>query len=187
MKRWGCALILMVALAAPAQAQTAQAQSEQAQSGQAPSVRRGLWGGFGFGVGTLSCLDDCKDRLEGFSGYGLIGGTPTENVRIGGAVTFYGRDENGQTLDFGTGLFIVQLFPGGGNFYLQAGAGFSTAELDFGLGKIEDEGAAFLGGIGYDVGLGSGRVSLVPFANWIVSSIELTPEMFQLGLGLVWN
>lgn len=173
MRRLLCAAALMLLVAVPATAQD--------------TPRQGLWGGFGLGAGTIGC-DDCSDRTSGFSGYGLIGGTLSDVVRIGAGSTFFVKEENDATLNLGSGLFIVQVFPGAGDFYFQAGAGFGTAELQVGSITVKDEGAAFLFGAGYNINLGqSGNVALVPFANWVPTSIGFSPELFQLGLGVVWN
>jgi len=173
MKRLLCAVVVLLAVAVPASAQN--------------TPRNGLWGGFGFGAGSIGC-DGCVDRTTGLSGFAVIGGTLSDVVRIGGGSTFFVKEEGNATLSLGSGLFIVQLFPGAGDFYLQAGAGFGTAELEVGNTTVTDEGAAFLIGAGYNINLGqSGNIALVPFANWVPTSIGFSPELFQLGLGLVWN
>lgn len=173
MKRLLCAAVLSALMAVPAVAQE--------------TSRQGLWGGFGFGAGSIGC-DGCTDRANGFSGYGVIGGTLSDVVRIGGGTTFFVKEEGNATLNLGSGLFILQLFPGAGDFYFQAGAGFGTAELQVGNATVKDEGAAFLIGAGYNVNLGqSGKVALVPFVNWVPTSIGFSPELLQLGLGVVWN
>jgi len=166
-------VLLALALAAPTVAQE--------------SARSGLWGGFGFGYGSRGC-EGCDDRTGGFSGMGVIGGTLSDVVRIGGGTSFFARDENDATLSIGSGLFLVQVFPGRGSFYLQGGAGFATAEVGIADVQFQDEGAAFLVGLGYtaDIG-GSGKIALVPFANWMGTSIDFNPDLFQFGVGLVWN
>jgi len=156
------------------------------------TARRGLWGGFGFGYGSLGCLDGCDDRLAGFSGFAAIGGTPSPTIRIGGGTSGFYREEDGGELRAGSALFIAQLFPGGGDFYIQGGVGGASVEVSaeaegFSI-SVSDEGAAFLIGLGYNVDTGeSGNFSVVPFANWTVTTIEGTFEFFQVGFGVVWN
>ena len=149
--------------------------------------RRGLWGGFGLAGGSIGC-DGCTDRTSGFAGFGVIGGTLSDVVRIGGGVNFFTRDDDGSQYDLGAGLFIVQVFPARGDFFFQGGAGFASSEIDVGDVTFEDEGAAFLIGLGYNVNLGQARnLALVPFANWIPTSVAGDPDMLQIGVGLVWN
>jgi hypothetical protein len=156
------------------------------------TARRGLWGGFGLGYGSLGCLDGCDDRLAGFSGIAMIGGTPSPTIRIGGGAGWFYREENGATLRAGSGLFVAQMFPGEGDFFIQGGVGGASVEVEaevegFSI-STSDEGGAFLIGLGYDVDLGeSGSLSIVPFANWTVTTVEGTFEFFQVGFGLVWN
>lgn len=156
------------------------------------TARRGLWGGFGFGYGSLGCFDDCDDRLAGFSGFAVLGGTPSPNLRIGGGTTGFYREEDGGELRAGAALFIAQFFPSAGDFFLQGGVGGASVEVSAEAEGIEisasEEGVALLVGLGYNVALGeSGNLSLVPFGNWTITTIEGTFEYFQLGLGLVWN
>lgn len=157
------------------------------------TARRGLWGGFGLGYGSLGCLDDgCGDRTSGVSGFAVIGGTPSPTVRIGGGTNGFYREEDGAELRVVSALFIAQMFPGAGDFFLQGGVGGASLEISAEAEGIEfsasDEGAALLIGLGYNVNLGeSGNLSLVPFGNWTVTTIEGTFEFFQVGLGLVWN
>lgn len=170
--------MLTVLLALPAEAQRGEGRE---------SARSGLWGGLGFGYGSLGC-EECDDRTGGFSGMGVIGGTLNDYVRIGGGGSSWTREEDGAELDINSGLFLVQVFPARGNFYLQGGAGFSTAELKFEDNTLEDEGAAFLVGLGYSFDLGSrGKWAIVPYANWMGTSIAFEPDLFQFGVGFFWN
>ena len=89
-------------------------------------------------------------------------------------------------------MFIAQLFPNAGDFYIQGGVGAATIEVesDFGGGTVSysDEGGAFLVGLGYTLNLGqSESLAIVPFANWVVTTVEGTFEFFQIGFGLIWN
>ncbi|MDX1394908.1 MAG: outer membrane beta-barrel protein [Gemmatimonadota bacterium] len=151
------------------------------------SARSGVWGGLGVGYGSLSC-EDCDDRTSGFSGMGIIGGTLSDVVRLGGGGSSFFREEDESTLTIGTGMAIVQVFPGRGDIYLQGGAGFASAEVEVGSVTYEDEGAAFQVGVGYSANLGErGKVAIVPFANWTFTSIDFEPEFFQIGVGFFWN
>lgn len=173
MKRGSLALVFVMLLAAPLSAQD--------------SPRSGLWGGFGIGGGSIGC-DDCIDRTSGFAGQAMIGGTLSDVVRISGGGTFFTREENGATLNIGSGLFIAQVFPGGGDFYLQGGAGFATAEIELEIVTLEDSGAAFLLGLGYNINLGASEsLAIAPFANWVPTSISFSPDLFQVGVSLMWN
>lgn len=183
-------VLVAVVLSLPAAGQEAVAEQEVVEVQEVAardSPRSGLWGGFGFGYGSLGC-DGCDDRIDGFSGMGVIGGTLSDVVRIGGGTSFFTREEDDATLTIGSGLFIIQVFPGRGNFYLQGGAGFATAEVELLDEDFTDEGAAFLIGLGYTANLGESRkLAIVPFANWMGTSLGPDLELFQLGVGLVWN
>lgn len=172
------ALLFAFVLATPASAQRGEGHD---------SARSGLWGGFGLGWGSVGC-EECVDRSSGFSGMGMIGGTLSDVVRIGGGGSGFYRTENNVELDLTTTMFIIQVFPGAGDLYLQGGAGFATADLTVLTETFEDEGAAFQVGIGYSANLGDrGKWAIVPFANWTGTSIDFEPEFFQIGVGFFWN
>jgi hypothetical protein len=146
-----------------------------------------VWGGLGFGYGSLGCAN-CDERFDGFSGLGMIGGTISDVVRIGGGGSFFNRTESNAEVEINSGLFIVQVFPGRGDFYLQGGAGFASADLTLFDEVYTDEGAAYQVGVGYSANLGSrGKWAIVPFANWTWTSIDFEPEFFQIGVGFFWN
>jgi len=171
-------ILVGLVMAAPASAQRGEGRE---------SARSGIWGGFGFGYGSLGC-EKCDDRTDGFSGMGIIGGTLSDVVRIGGGGLSFSRTEDNADLQLNSGLFIVQVFPGRGNFYLQGGAGFASADLEIFSGKFSDEGAAFQVGAGYSANLGSrGKWAIVPFANWMSTTIDFQPDLFQFGVGFFWN
>lgn len=178
MKKLCLTAVLALAVAAPLSAQD--------------SARRGLWGGFGAGYGTLSCLDGCDDRLAGVGAFAVLGGTPSPSIRIGGGTAGFYREEDGASLTAGSALFIAQLFPNAGDFYIQGGVGGATLEVEVDAGEfsgsVEDEGGAFLIGLGYTLNLGqSESLAIVPYANWVVTTVEGTFEFFQIGFGLIWN
>jgi hypothetical protein len=176
------AILFGLAMAAPASAQRGEGRE---------SARSGLWGGFGFGYGSLGC-EDCDDRTDGFSGMAIIGGTLSDVVRIGGGGISFNRTEDDARLGISSALFIVQVFPGRGNFYLQGGAGFASANREIFGEEFEDEGAAFQLGVGYSVNLGArGKWAIVPFANWMATTAvfggDFEPDLFQIGVGFFWN
>jgi len=172
------ALILGFMLASPVAAQRGEGRE---------SARSGIWGGLGFGYGSLGC-EECDGRFSGFSSMGIIGGTLSDYVRIGGGGSSFYRSESAGDLEITSGLFIVQVFPGRGNFYLQGGGGFADAELELGDAKFNDSGAAFQFGVGYSANLGDrGKWAIVPFANWMGTSIDFEPDLFQIGVGFFWN
>ncbi len=175
-------LVVGLMAAAPASAQRGEGRE---------SARSGLWGGLGTGYGSLGC-EDCGDRTDGFSGMGIIGGTLSDVVRIGGGVMGFNRTEDDAELGSSAALFIVQVFPGRGNFYLQGGAGFASANREIFGERFEDEGAAFQLGVGYSVNLGArGKWAIVPFANWMATTAvpgsDFEPDLFQVGVGFFWN
>ena len=175
---WAFFLVFGLAMAAPADGQRGPGRE---------SARSGVWGGLGLAYGTLGC-EDCDDRTSGFSGMGIIGGTLSDVVRLGGGGSSFYREEDESTLTIGSAMAIVQVFPGRGDIYLQGGAGFATAEVEVGDATFEDEGAAFQVGLGYSANLGErGKVAIVPFANWTFTSIDFEPEFFQIGVGFFWN
>ncbi|MEN8145257.1 MAG: hypothetical protein ABFS14_09930 [Gemmatimonadota bacterium] len=153
--------------------------------------RAGLWGGFGFGMGSISC-SDCSERSSDISGTAYIGGTVSPSVQLGASTHVYTEEQGGARLDGGALVFSARLHPSEGDFFILLGAGLANFDAEISVGSFSvsdsEQGGAGVIGIGYDIPISSsGKLALTPFGNWIVTSVGDTIEFFQFGLGLTWN
>lgn len=145
------------------------------------NVRRGLFGGLGFGVGVGDCLGGLECDFGG-SGNARIGGTVSDRWRLAFATHGYVSND----YEFGAATFQALFNPGGGDFFLLFGAGAGTASgwSTVGLGLV--------GGLGIDISInGSGSLALTPFLNFIYTTDEAnwgnSADFLQAGLGLTFN
>jgi hypothetical protein len=167
-----------------------------------PNVREGFWIGFGIGAGTakLGC-EQCSANTEEHSqsGYLRMGGTISPQLLIGGEVDAWTKAVNGVNLDVGSLVASVYYYPvRGGAWYLQAGAGISTAGIRGGFGgDVTGNGFALVLGTGYDWRVAR-NFSLTPFLTLMgSSSLDLQqngstletakPSLVHVGLGFSWH
>lgn len=149
--------------------------------------RDGFFIGFGLGYGSLG-IEDVDDREGGISGYFSLGGKLNDKVLLGVESTGWYKDESGAELTYGNFSGFAQIYPSEtSNFFLKAGVGLATAELDLGvLGSDSDTGLGLVAGAGIDIPLGS-RFALTPYANFNYGSFDGgSANLFQFGLGLNW-
>jgi hypothetical protein len=142
------AAALVLVLAAPADAQRT-------------AEHRGYWISFGFGGGT-AFGDDAFDGDSKFGGAGFLrmGGSPSQQLLLGGELIGWGTDQDGVQIGRGAMMFTAMYYPSPkGGFYLKGGAGFAgrSAEWEIRLGDViatvtDDQGGIGLGaGLGYDL------------------------------------
>lgn len=142
------AAALMLVLAAPADAQRT-------------AEHRGYWISFGFGGGT-AFGDDAFDGDSKFGGAGFLrmGGSPSQQLLLGGELIGWGTDKDDVQIARGAMMFTAMYYPSPkGGFYLKGGAGFAgrSAEFDLPLGDLtatvkDEQGGIGLGaGLGYDI------------------------------------
>src|SRR5207245_1176579 len=82
---------------------------------QYPQRRDGFWIGFGLGYGSANVkCDQCVDSsgVGGVTGFVKLGGTPSRNVLIGGAINVWAHsDGTGNTETISNGTASVYLYP----------------------------------------------------------------------------
>lgn len=148
---------------------------------QRTAVHDGFWISFGFGAGT-AFGDDAFDGDSKFGGAGFLrmGGSPSQQLLIGGELIGWGTDVDNTTIGRGALMFTALYYPSPkGGFYLKGGAGFSgrSAETEIPLNgqtaKItEDQGGIGLGaGLGYDIQLGR-NFFLTPALDFVYTGTE---------------
>jgi hypothetical protein len=178
----GLVLAWALASAGPASAQLRERKHE------------GFWIGFGVGGGRnlTKTLDGAE--LTGGAVYLRMGGTPSEQVLIGGEVVGWSRVENGATLQRGNATFTVILYPQrDGDIFLKAGIGGSSQQVRFsgGGGTSTQTGAGETLGIGTDIRLGR-NVYLTPNLDFLFQQVSVlgTTTHNTIGtitLGLTWH
>jgi hypothetical protein len=151
---------------------------------QRPQTRSGFWFHGGLGVGSVGC-EDCDERTSGGAGVIALGGTLSDHFLLGGSFNGWARSEDDATLSVATVTVATHIYPwANGGFFITAGVGGGTTRLDFGQFSIEEDGAAGLLGLGYDIRIGN-NVSLTPFGNvYTIKYDEGTLNVGQLGLAI---
>ena len=122
--------------------------------------RRGFWLGLGLGAGGESF------DIEPRNGYSdllyrptvslRLGGTVSQNLRLGGEVLSWINDVGPAVESLSSALFIAQLYPfSSSGLYLKGGLGIGRNAVDFDDGFDQgDTGFAGLIGAGYELRLG---------------------------------
>src|SRR5207247_10041181 len=98
-----------------------------------PQRREGSWIGSGLGYGSadISC-DNCDSgpRTGGVTAFLKLGGTPSRNVLIGGAVNGWSHSRGGATETMGNVTGSLYYYPGAtSGLVLSAGLGFSDSHV----------------------------------------------------------
>jgi hypothetical protein len=184
MKSAATFLLLVFCFSLPAQAQD--------------HVRDGFWIGAGLGVGSVGFdCSFCNDEREsGVSGNIRLGGTLNQRVQLGAMLA--GWDKSQANLDGQVGGVhgVVVFYPSEtGGFWLQAGLGAMSFELDDGIDVLKSSSFSFTAGLGYDIRVGR-NVSLAPYfhamgsggggteINGIDFDFDLNPNLAQIGLAV---
>src|SRR5881397_3241849 len=140
---------------------------------QYPQRREGFWIGFGLGYGSanISC-DNCSSgaRTGGVTAFLKLGGTPSRNLLIGGAINGWSHSGGAATETIGNVTARLFYYPvAASGLFLNGGLGFSGYILDTGP-SISGTGWGFTAGVGYDVRVGR-NVSLTPVANFVYGGV----------------
>jgi len=141
---------------------------------QYPQRRDGFWIGFGLGYGwaNLKC-DQCVDSssVGGITGFVKLGGTPSRNVLIGGAINGWAHsDGTGNTETMTNVTASVYLYPEPkSGFFLTGGLGFSTYHVNSSP-SFDGTGWGFTAGVGYDIRVGR-DLSLTPVVNYLYGGV----------------
>jgi len=151
---------------------------------QRPQTRDGFWFSIGVGGGSLGC-EDCDSRENGGAGILAFGGKLSRHVLLGGSANGWTKSEDGATLTVGLVAVEARFYPAAaGGFFLKAGAGVGSADLDFGSVTVSENGSGAIVGLGYDIRMGR-MISLTPWVQWF--GIDYKPgkaNVSQLGLAL---
>jgi hypothetical protein len=169
--------------------------------GQEPHTRSGQWisVGAGGGVDRVGC-DICSGTLRvGLSGYAAFGGTLSQHVALGGALSGWTRSDEGIRQLVGSLLAVLRWYPkADGPWHFSGGLGAVGY-------RAEEEGDALTSlSPGLQVGAVyerwiSGGVTLSPFATLTVAPIATLKfngdpaasganiALLQAGLGVTWH
>lgn len=164
---------------------------------QRTAVHEGFWISFGFGGGT-AFGDDAFDGDSKFGGAGFLrmGGSPSQQLLIGGELVGWGTDQDNVRIGRGALMFTAMYFPSPkGGFYLKGSAGFAgrSAETTLNVGGLEatvtdDAGGIGLGaGLGYDIQLGR-NFFLTPALDFVYTGTEGDgASLLLFTVGATWH
>ncbi len=165
-----------------------------------PGVRGGFYVGGGFGDGMEQYKfagDPYTDRIGKPTITLRIGGTPSEQVRLGAELFGWSNPINDGTTDsenFGMALMSVQFFPAPrSGLYLKGGVGFAGSGVSYQNGSSTNE-------TGFGFGLGAGyewqasrAVSVGPTIDWYQGTFTkrgeatLTERVLNIGLQVTFQ
>ena len=174
--------------------------SASSAEAQRTPERKGFWIGFGLGVGSVygdAFLDDAK---FGGGGFLRMGGSPSQQILIGGDMIGWTGKEGDVDVSRGVLLATFMWYPSPtGGFFTKIGAGLSGRQWKFEreinqggntvITTVEDEsgGIGFGLGAGYDIQLGR-NFFLTPVVDYIYSGTEGDPaSIFMLSIGVGWH
>jgi outer membrane protein with beta-barrel domain len=147
--------------------------SASAARAQYPQRREGFWIGFGLGYGSANVTcDSCGTgpRTGGVTAFLKLGGTPSPNLLIGGAINGWSHSSGGATETMGNVTASLYYYPvARGGFFLTGGLGFSDYRVDTSP-TVDGTGWGFTAGAGYDIRVGR-NVSLTPVANFVYGGV----------------
>jgi hypothetical protein len=164
---------------------------------QRTANHEGFWISFGFGAGT-AFGDDAFDGDSKFGGAGFLrmGGSPSQQLLIGGEIIGWGTDQDNVRIGRGALMFTAMYYPSPkGGFYLKGGAGFSgrTTEWDIPVEGFtatikEEHGGIGLGaGLGYDIQLGR-NFFLTPALDFVYTGTEGDgASLLLFTVGATWH
>ena len=156
----------------------------------------GFWGSAGLGGGwnTSEGLDD--DQRGGGALYLRLGGTPDQQLLLGGEIIGWGREVGDATLTRSNATFTAQFYPiDRGGFFVKGGIGGANVEVSAESGgttvTTSEQGFATTLGAGWDVRLSS-NLYLTPNADFLFQAFDAGPNLtstntlFLLTVGLTW-
>jgi len=140
---------------------------------QYPQRREGFWIGFGLGYGSANIYcDNCSSgaRTGGVTAFLKLGGTPSRNVLIGGAINGWSHASGGATETMANVTGSVYFYPvAASGLFLTGGLGFSHYHVDTSP-AVSGTGWCFTAGVGYDIRVGR-NISLTPVANFVYGGV----------------
>lgn len=162
--------------------------------------RAGFWLGASVGAGRESF--DVKDDGLGYSNSLTeptvalrLGGTVSEQFRLGGETIVWFHDVPGGTESLSSLLFVAQYYPlRRGPVFLKAGAGLGRSGVDFRDGvSISDVGFAVALGGGLEIPV-SRRVAVAPVVDWVQQFysggrevVDYRERLLHVGIGVVFQ
>ncbi len=159
------ARVVTVVIACTCAASAAQAQY--------PQRRDGFWIGFGLGYGSANVYcDNCDSgpRTGGITGFLKLGGAPSRNLLLGGAVNGWAHSDSGFTETIANVTASIYFYPQArSGFFLTGGLGFSGYHANT-VPSTDGTGWGFTGGAGYDIRVGR-DVSLTPVVNFVYGAL----------------
>lgn len=166
-------------------------------AGQRTAVHDGFWISAGLG-GGLAFGDDYFDS-DSKSGVAIalrLGGTPSQQLLLGGELIGWGTEEGSTYVARGAAMFTALYYPSvRGGFYLKGSAGLAGRSIDrdvpVGDGSAtltQETGGLGLGaGIGYDIQLGR-NFFLTPGMDFIYSGTEGDgASLLLFTVGATWH
>ena len=166
-------------------------------SAQRTAVHQGYWISFGAGAGS-AFGDDAFGGDSKFGGAGFLrmGGSPSQQLLIGGEMIGWGTDKDDVKIGRGALMFTALYYPSPkGGFYLKGGAGFAgrtaewTVQVDGFEATIKDDQAGIgLGaGLGYDIQLGR-NFFLTPALDFVYTGTEGDgASLLLFTVGATWH
>jgi len=157
-----------------------------AAQAQYPQRRDGFWIGFGLGYGSsnVTC-DNCGTgpRKDGITGFVKVGGTPSRNVLLGGAINSWSHYDGSATETMTNLTASVYLYPQAkSGLFLTGGLGFSNYHVNTSP-SFDGTGWGFTGGVGYDIRVGR-DISLTPVVNYLYGGVG---DVNEDGLGAAFT
>jgi len=164
---------------------------------QRTAVHEGFWISFGFGAGTV-LGDDAFDGDSKFGGAGFLrmGGSPSQQLLIGGELIGWGTDQEGVQIGRAALMFTAMYYPSPkGGFYLKGGAGFAGRSVEFEIPfedltatVTEDRSGIGLGaGLGYDIQLAR-NFFLTPALDFVYTGTEGDgASLLLFTVGATWH
>ena len=169
---------------------------------QYPQRRDGFWIGFGLGYGSanITC-DNCGrgPRTDGITGFVKLGGTPSRNLLVGGAINTWFHSNSSATEALTSLTASLYLYPAArSGFFVTGGLGFSNYHVNS-TPSFDGTGWGFTAGAGYDIRFGR-DVSLTPVVNYVYGAVGdvnqsgvgryatgWTQNVVELGLGVTFH
>jgi len=165
---------------------------------QRTANHEGFWISFGFGAGT-AFGDDAFDGDSKFGGAGFLrmGGSPSQQLLIGGEFIGWGTDKDNVRIGRGAMMFTTMYYPSPkGGFYLKGSAGFAgrSAERTVNIGgneaiiKEDEKGGIGLGaGLGYDIQLAR-NFFITPALDFVYTGTEGDgASLLMFTVGATWH
>ncbi len=151
---------------------------------QYPQRRDGFWIGFGLGYGTSNVTCDiCGSgpRQDGITGFVKLGGAPSRNLLIGGAINGWSHSDGSVTETMTNLTASVYLYPDANSgLFVTGGLGFSNYHVNS-APSFDGTGWGLTGGVGYDIRVGR-DVSLTPVVHYMYGGVG---DVNQAGFGAV--